>query len=63
MSPERVCTSRFTGPLTSNFLSNVPCGVDARAKVQAESMISAIAEDRAGRQEEENLELGWLFIS
>jgi len=26
-------------------------------------MISAIADDRAGTQEEENLELGWLFIS
>jgi len=26
-------------------------------------MTSAIADDRAGKQEEENLELGWLFIS
>jgi hypothetical protein len=37
--------------------------VDARARVQAKSMTSAIADERAGKQEEENLELGLLFIS
>src|SRR5258708_38404869 len=50
MSPERVCTSRSTAPLTWNVLSKCPCGVEAAAKPEANSSTNAVAPngDRAG---------------
>src|SRR5580704_15101463 len=49
-SPEPVCTSRFTGPLTCKVFSKCPCGVEAAAKMEASSAASPItkSEDRAG---------------
>src|ERR1700722_19062691 len=41
--PDRVCTSKSTGPLTAKVLSNVPCGVEANAAVEISSAPSAIA--------------------
>src|ERR1035438_4936008 len=41
--PDRVCTSKSTGPLTAKVLSNVPCGVEANAAVEINSAPSAIA--------------------
>src|SRR6266481_364466 len=43
MSPERVCTSRSTAPLTWNVFSKCPCGVEAAAKLEANSTTNAIA--------------------
>src|SRR5579862_5957290 len=46
MSPERVCTSSSTGPVTWNVFSNEPCGVDATASVEASSTTTPITSSK-----------------